>query len=264
MHYLVSTPCGVSTELQLEVATTLYLLSCSLCVSQTAQASSDTSIGLTPTSSKHMKNLNANLTSSSHHTMSGNEKNKEEPQSLLRNDINFPTFDDLPNEHEVDLNYYDETSVGFEASQHWCFLGEIVDFIGFGRIVLHVKDKVGRVIVIALYTDDNGRGIVPQIKKGYTVAVLYGEQHYFLDMSVGIRVEEASNIKIIPCSLDRLLKASDEVAARKGQPRRCGSCGEGSTSENMQLRLCSRCREVSYCGGVSGGIIFFLNSYLCV
>ncbi|OJA13166.1 hypothetical protein AZE42_06220 [Rhizopogon vesiculosus] len=181
--------------------------------------------------------------------MPNNRKNKM-PQSLLRNGVNFPTFSDLPDEYEVDLTYYNETPRGFEPSQHWCFLGEIVDFFDLVRVMMYVKDKDGRVITVALHTDDKGRSLAPQVKKGHTVAVLYGQQHGFLDMSVGIRVEEASNIKIIPCSLDQLLKASDEVAARKpGQPRRCGSCGqEENTSEDRQLRWCSRCKHASYCG----------------
>lgn len=87
--------------------------------------------------------------------MPKNKQNKK-PQSLLRNPINFPTFDNLPDNYDVDLNYYEETEFGFEPHQHWCFLGEIVDFLGFGRLVMHVKDKTGRIITIALYTEDSG------------------------------------------------------------------------------------------------------------
>ncbi|KAG1738497.1 hypothetical protein EDB19DRAFT_1713853 [Suillus lakei] len=178
----------------------------------------------------------------------------EKSKSLLRNNVNFPTFSGLPEEpeNEVDLIYYDEGPFGLKPSQHWCFLGEIVDSIGLVRVLLRVKDKHGQVITIGLYTDDGGRALAPQIKQGHTVAILYGEQHGFLDMSVGIRVEDASNIKIIPCSLDQLLKASDDVASlRKGQPRHCGSCGkEENNPDNTHLRWCSRCKHASYCGEV--------------
>ncbi|KAG1874336.1 hypothetical protein F4604DRAFT_2009686 [Suillus subluteus] len=155
-------------------------------------------------------------------------------QSLLRNNVNFPAFSDLPYENGVDPTYYVQGPYSFSPRQHWCFLGEIV-------------------VTIGLYTDDRGRPLVPQIKEGHTVAVLYGEQHGFLDMTVGIRVEEASIIRIIPCSLEQLLKASDEVAARKlnTQSICCGSCGEKeNTSENTHLRLCARCKQASYCGAV--------------
>jgi len=174
-------------------------------------------------------------------------------KSLLRNSVNFPSFSDLPDENDVDFTYYDEGPRGFEPSQHWCFLGEIVDSYGLGRILLRVKDKDDQVVTIGLYTDDRGHALAPQIKQGHTVAVLYGEQHGFLDMSVGIRVEEPSIIKIIPCSLEQLLKASDDVAARKlnGQSRCCGSCGKKeNTSDNTHLRWCSRCKQTSYCGEV--------------
>ncbi|KAG1774395.1 hypothetical protein EV702DRAFT_1270011 [Suillus placidus] len=165
-------------------------------------------------------------------------------KSLLRNSIKFPTFRDLPDENDVDPTYYDEGPYRFAPRQHWCFLGEIVGSYGLCRALLRVKDKDGQTI---------GQALVPQIKEGHTVAVLYGEQHGFLDMTVGIRVEEASIIKIIPCSLEQLLKASDDVAARNlnSQSRCCGSCGkEENTSGNTYLRLCSRCKQASYCGEV--------------
>ncbi|KAG1874337.1 hypothetical protein F4604DRAFT_1764011 [Suillus subluteus] len=176
----------------------------------------------------------------------------KKPQSLLRNNFNFPTFSSLPDEPkiEIDLKYYDSGPFGFKPSQHWCFVGEIVEFVGLVRVLLRVKDKDGQVVTIGLYTDDRGQALASQIKIGHTVAVLYSEQHRFLDMTVGIRVGDTSNIKIIPCSLEQLLKASDDVATlRKGQPRRCGSCGkEENASDNTHLRLCSRCRHTAYCG----------------
>ncbi|KAG2121656.1 hypothetical protein BD769DRAFT_1477755 [Suillus cothurnatus] len=174
-------------------------------------------------------------------------------QSLLRNSVNFPAFSDLPYENDVDPTYYVQKSYIFSPRQHWCFLGEIVDSYGLCRILLRVKDKDGQIVTIGLYTDDRGQALAPQIKEGHTVAVLYGEQHNFLDMTVGIRVEEPSIIRIIPCSLEQLLKASDDVAARNlnGQSECCGSCGKKeNTSNKTHLRLCSRCKQASYCGEV--------------
>ncbi|KAG1740244.1 hypothetical protein EDD22DRAFT_959213 [Suillus occidentalis] len=174
-------------------------------------------------------------------------------ESLLRNDITFPAFSDLPDENDVDPTYYDGGPYRFSPRRHWCFLGEIVASIGLVRVLLRVKDKDGEVITIGLHTDDRGQALAPHIKIGHTVAVLYGEQHGFMDMSVGIRVEEPSVIRIIPCSLEQLLKASDDVAARNlsSQSRCCGSCGkEENTSGKKHLRLCSRCKQVSYCGEV--------------
>lgn len=172
-------------------------------------------------------------------------------KGLLRNSVNFPAFSGLPYEHDVDSTYYNEGPYRSAPRQHWCFLGEIVGSYGLCRVLLRVKDKDGQVVTIGLYTDDRGQALAPQIKEGHTVAVLYGEQHSFLDMTVGIRVEEASVIRIIPCSLDQLLKASDEVAARNSQPKCCGSCGkEENTSDNTHLRLCARCKQASYCGEV--------------
>jgi hypothetical protein len=183
-------------------------------------------------------------------------------ESLLRNNVTFPAFSDLPHENDVDPTYYDEGPYKFSPRRHWCFLGEIVDSYGLFRVLLRVKDKDGQVVTIGLYTDDRGRALAPHIKEGHTVVVLYGEQHSFLDMTVGIRVEEASIIRIIPCSLEQLLKASDDVAVRNfnGQSRCCGSCGkEENTSGNTRLRLCTRCKHTSYCGEVSIGSVVLLR-----
>ncbi|KAG2031918.1 hypothetical protein BDR03DRAFT_875037 [Suillus americanus] len=136
-------------------------------------------------------------------------------QSLLRNNVNFPAFSDLPYENDVDPTYYVQGTYSFSPRQHWCFLGEIENNYGLCRVLLRAKDKDGQVVTIGMYTDDRGQALVPQIKEGHTVAVLYGEQHCFLDMTVGIRVEEPSIIRIIPCSLEQLLKASDEVCQKK-------------------------------------------------
>ncbi|KAG2340574.1 hypothetical protein BDR05DRAFT_1034693 [Suillus weaverae] len=119
-----------------------------------------------------------------------------------------PPFSGLPDEpeNEIDLKYYHDDPFGFKPTQHLCFPGEIVDSIGLVQALLRMNDKDGEAITIGLYTDDRGQALAPQIKIGHTVAVLYGEQHGFQDMSTGIHVEVASNIKIIPYSLEQLLK----------------------------------------------------------
>ncbi|KAG2057454.1 hypothetical protein BDR06DRAFT_951607 [Suillus hirtellus] len=175
----------------------------------------------------------------------------KKPQSLLRDSFKFPIFSDLPENpaNGVNLKYYDGCLHKFKPRRHWCFLGEIVDSVGLERVTLRVKDKDGQIGTIRLYTDDGGKALQPKIKKGHTVAVLYGEQHCFTDMTVGIRVEDASNIKIIPCSLEQLLKASDDVAVlREGQPTHCGSCGKADCKALVGVqwfttKTWGKCRE---------------------
>jgi hypothetical protein len=110
----------------------------------------------------------------------------------------FPTFGALPGEHDLDLDYYQTTNgYSFKPRQHWCFLGEILSMDDFMRIRLWVQDRQGVEVPISFYTDDRGYDLPAEsIKKGNTIAVLYAEQHPFLDLSVGIRVEVVCSVKV--------------------------------------------------------------------
>lgn len=118
----------------------------------------------------------------------------------FRDELTFPTFDDLPDEDDVDLEYYD-TVDGFSYSpwRHWCFLAEITDVELFTRVRLTVRDKAGTTVPVAFYTDGRGNEFAPsQLQPGNTVAILYAHCHAFLDFTVGIRQEEYNLIKVHP------------------------------------------------------------------
>jgi hypothetical protein len=116
----------------------------------------------------------------------------------FRNDAMFPCFDELPEEHCLDLDFYESTDgFSYRPRTHWCFLAEIVEIEAFVRLRLVVKDKTGQRISVAFHTDHRGDELDPLcLEKGYTVAVLYGEQHGFLDMSFGIRHENPASLKV--------------------------------------------------------------------
>lgn len=115
----------------------------------------------------------------------------------FRGSRTFPTFADLPDENDLDLSFY-ETTDGFTYTpqKHWCFLAEIVGIENFIRVKLLVQDKSGFRVPVTFYTDDRGNEFAPQLQTGHTVAILYALQHGFLDMSVGIRLEECSGVKV--------------------------------------------------------------------
>ena len=117
----------------------------------------------------------------------------------LRSDIYFPLFHDLPGEHTIDMEFL-ETSDGFNYSprKHWCFLATITDIENFIRLRLIVKDKNGHELPVAFYTDRKGSELDPSsIQEGFTVAILYAEQHGFLDCSTGIRHETPTALKVV-------------------------------------------------------------------
>ena len=112
-------------------------------------------------------------------------------------EADFPPFDNLPAEYDVDLEFF-ESANGFSYSprRHWCFLAEIIDIEHFLRLRLIVKDKIQRELPVAFHTDDRGVELdLLCVKKGFTVAILYAEQHGFMDFTVEIRHESPAYLK---------------------------------------------------------------------
>ncbi|KAL6305941.1 hypothetical protein BKA93DRAFT_188753 [Sparassis latifolia] len=82
------------------------------------------------------------------------------------------------------------------------------------------------------------------VKKGFTVAHLHANQHYFMDMTVGFRVEEPSNVKIIPCSMDKLLTANDKI--HQPPPATCSGWARWC-QKTENLARCSTCHKAQFC-----------------
>ncbi|KAI3567904.1 hypothetical protein IWW34DRAFT_381800 [Fusarium oxysporum f. sp. albedinis] len=77
----------------------------------------------------------------------------------FRDEAAFPTFENLPDEDNVDLDFFQtEDGISYRPWRHWAFLGEIIsaEFL-FGPRLL-VKDRRGQQIPIAFYTSQVGRG----------------------------------------------------------------------------------------------------------
>lgn len=139
----------------------------------------------------------------------------------LRNRNTFPSFHALPSEGDL-----------FEhPRRHWCFLSEIKDLSWFVRLRLDVRDHAGVSVPVFFYSPDRGGAIVEDVKKGYTLAVFYAEQHQFMDGQLGLRVDDETSVKVcttgsicfkvliglgyqvIPCSLEELRAAGDAIFA---------------------------------------------------
>lgn len=105
--------------------------------------------------------------------------------STLRDEETFPAFTAL----QGDWNLLSD-------SRHWCFLGEIETYDFIARLVIHVRDRAGQKLLVALYTNDKGALIRNSCIPGHTVAVLYAQQRKFMDGSVGIRVEDIKRVRV--------------------------------------------------------------------
>ncbi|KAI0086867.1 hypothetical protein BDY19DRAFT_908032 [Irpex rosettiformis] len=125
-------------------------------------------------------------------------------QLQLRNNKYFPIFSKLPGEHDIDDDFYDLYAHPFlrpiaRPSHHRVFLGEIIHDLTFLRPRYIVKDRVGNQIPVHFHH----QGIEEFSFKfdpacyivGHTIAMFYGEDHRFFDMTNGIRVETLRHIK---------------------------------------------------------------------
>ena len=128
----------------------------------------------------------------------------------LQNEQAFPSFSGCPGEHIISDTYYrdreDRPDV-YLPIRHWCYLGEITERVVITRLCLTVKDRKGDKVVASFYLDSQEPGRmfeypvhrnVPKslTNKGNTIAILYAEQHSFLDGSVGFRIEDADRVQV--------------------------------------------------------------------
>ena len=172
----------------------------------------------------------------------------------LRNTLTFPSFEDLPDENDIDDRYYSlspYTSI-YRPHRHWCFLGEIVDEMFFVRLRLELRDTAGARVPVHFHTDDRGSSFALRCQKGTTLALLYANSHNFADMSVGLRIEDAESVSVLPFSMEELSEANALIwgsvsgSAQKAEDRMCDGCEKVG-----DLKACSQCKLVFYCGRVS-------------
>lgn len=125
----------------------------------------------------------------------------------LHNRAIFPAFSGLPDKRGVDMNFYRGPD---QPHQHWCFLAEIVDFDFLTRLHMEISDVDGRKVPLFFYTDGRGSELeFAKIQRGYTIAILYAQQHAFMFDELGIRHEDPARVKVKTPNIIRLT------------PRRC-------------------------------------------
>jgi len=114
----------------------------------------------------------------------------------LRDERIFPTFTLCPDENDIAFDFYTPVNHVLRPNRHWCLLAEITNVEYFIRIRIITRDKSGEEFPIAFYLDDDAELDRSRFQVGRTVAILYPHQHGFLDMTTGIRQEEAGCVKV--------------------------------------------------------------------
>jgi hypothetical protein len=107
----------------------------------------------------------------------------------LRNREIFPDFTSLP----LRSGLVEATP----ASPHWCFLGEIVGFMTLHHLELNLTDVDNNSLPLHFNTAGLGTEITTkQIRKGYTVAVLYARRQSFMYGDPGIKLVDPRMLKV--------------------------------------------------------------------
>jgi hypothetical protein len=117
-----------------------------------------------------------------------------------------------PHEDDIPDFYYRPRANGMYAPvRHWCFLGEITAKMVFNRLCLTVRDREGVEVPANFHLDGGGTRVFtpgmsnfpthpnvpePLVKEGNTIAILYGQRHFFMDGSVGFRIEDADLVQV--------------------------------------------------------------------
>ncbi|KAF3802773.1 hypothetical protein GCG54_00014007 [Colletotrichum gloeosporioides] len=155
----------------------------------------------------------------------------------------FPEFEKLDSDQDVvGTPFYDE------PGDRWCLLAEITDVSLMLRIRLVARDREGESLVIAFYPDNDATEVLDttKLKVGHTIALLYPHQHYFLDGTQGVRVEDVSTCRVFPVKLAELFRINSGLCAYTGTlgtPKKCHSCGK----EDPSVVKCGRCGLYYYC-----------------
>lgn len=188
----------------------------------------------------------------------------------------FLEFEKLDSDQDVaGTPFYDE------PGDRWCLLAEITDVSLLLRVRLVARDREGESLVIAFYPDNDATEVLDttELKVGHTIALLYPHQHYFLDGTQGVRVEDVSTCRVsllcsfcfgrshellMPCrsspvKLAELFRINSDLCAYTGPTgtlKKCHSCGK----EDLSVVKCGRCGLYYYCNKVSVHAFFLRKS----
>ena len=191
----------------------------------------------------------------------GGPSHHSKQKDFLQSTFHFPSFQDLPHENDIPEGYWECNENGvFVPACTWFFMAEITNDeysqIPFLRNRVLVRDRAGRDVPIYFYPE-SGYFDFKLLKKGHTILVKTAQQHDFLDLSVGLRIEDLNNVLVAKCSMDVLLTLSKMYHEKR--ETKCWKCGRSSEGERAaitgatasscgeELKKCAACKTARYC-----------------
>ena len=169
---------------------------------------------------------------------------------IFKNTLNFPAFDDLPCEYDLDEDYWEQDPHDgmYKHACTWLFLGDIThDTSDYPAIFsfrkrVSARDRAGKEEIPIAFYPERGSLDYGTLKKGHTICVLLAEQRQFFDGSTGLRIEDLDVITVVPLKLKDLFSLSRTYAERKDT--QCWSCGK---QPSKGLKKCATCKVAFYC-----------------
>ncbi|KAK0205815.1 hypothetical protein DFS33DRAFT_1257529 [Desarmillaria ectypa] len=131
-----------------------------------------------------------------------------------------------------------------KEKESWYILTEIVSNESVFRPVFRVEDKLsGNYWVVAFYTD-NPVADAKECKVGYMICIKNGIPQQFMDGQNGYRIEDPSDVVILPCGLAKLRQLNTELHKRSddGLLSSCIVCNSkiGKGCAKCKTRYCSK------------------------
>lgn len=171
--------------------------------------------------------------------------------SVILDESHFPLFEDLTDYNDPSDSFYTARDGMLSPHKHWYFIDDIEDaeFVVRQRVLL--KTRFGEDAILHFYPDGDpgtepGTFAWKSLKKGHCIAVLYAQKKNMADSSFGIRQEALDSVYVFNCTLQELIRVSENMAVLSGGNSRCFA--EGCTNESSKLLCCSSCHVATYCG----------------
>lgn len=155
----------------------------------------------------------------------------------LRNHITFPSFENLPEDSRPSPVYHTFLEINSRTGAifphvQWHLIAEVTDMTDVRRLRLNVKDasQPQRNFFIHAHTDDQGKYLASQCRRGHTLVVSHTERHLFLDGTTGIRLEQGDPVVVLPFPMKKLFEANERFFAGESKDM-CTGCRTAVASE---------------------------------